>query len=137
MLAPCTRLLCSGVTSAGSAQEASHSNSFSWHLTAVPGASPAATVCPALVPQRHSSLSSAEQLLHSSSTAALSCTGPCPTPLLPLDRAWRAPPPPLQNCCIPGPPLSTSWVHSPIDSGSSSYYYRKFQLLKDFVQKAA
>lgn len=34
----------------------------------------------------------------------------------------KAPLPPLQNCCSPGQPVSTTWLHSPIGSGSSSYY---------------
>lgn len=119
-LAPCTHLLCSGVTSARSAQEASHSNSSSWHLTDVPGASPAATAVPscthtgAQIPFLHRAAT--PLLLHSSPVLLSPCT--------------------TVTCGAAQTPKLHSLGSSSTSSGSPSSY-RKFQLLKDFVQKAA
>lgn len=58
-------------------------NSFSWHLTDVPGASPAATAVPDCTGATGAqTLCSAEQLLHPSSSAALSCSATAQGPAL-------------------------------------------------------
>lgn len=103
MLAPCPNLLCSGVTSAKPAQEASHSNSFSCHLPDVPGASPAATAVPNCTrdtgAQTPLLCRVAPPSLCLSSTVLFShCTGPCPAPLLPSDSTGTKAPQPGERC---------------------------------------
>lgn len=105
ILSPCTHLLCSGVTSARSAQEASHSNS-QLASAEVPGTSPAATAVPdCTCDTGHRSPSSAEQLLHGSPVLL------SPAPLSPPESTARRAPQPgelLHLLCRAAAPRASS-----------------------------